>query len=347
MESAFLIIQALRGAALSCLHALRLAAGPVSAGWLCAATGYSAKTVRSALQKLQVLRLVNYFEPEAGWALAQAEALEALFEPRKNAKQETLDSESSSNSLKREEKDSGDLRDSIASSDSEVAVPPECSQVLHPEELLPAIQELFGEPLLLPRKEMPEIGLLLALVAEAHHKREKLDYPARAVCGSLKKRRKPDPRFFERPWEFLPAWFLERIGLTRPGERPPEKCPPDERPPDEDAPRVAGSPEEPGGLRGDEVSLAQPIGLQPGLAAGEAWLQACGRVRERMPPAAYARYLQGAAALEFDAEQGVLLVSAADRDSRLWLGDRLRPYLERELGAFAGRQVRLEVCEPP
>jgi hypothetical protein len=296
--------------------------------------------------KLQMLQLAEFVESEAGWALAQAEALEALFEPRNNSARETPDSESSSDSLKRVEKDFKD------STDSRDSAPVDLLQLSHPEALLPAIQELLGEPLLLPRKEMPEVGLLLALVAEAHHKREKLDYPARAVCGSLKKRRRPDARFVERPWEFLPVWFIERIGLIKPGERPTGERPPGERtlgerPPDESAQPEAGSPEAPGDLRGDEVSLAQPISLQPGLAAGEAWLQACGRVRERMPPAAYARYLQGAAALEFDPEQGVLFVSAADRDSRLWLGDRLRPYLERELCAFAGREVRLQVCEPP
>ena len=157
-----MLLQALKGAALSCLHALRIAPRPASPAWLCTVTGYSDKTVTRALQKLQELKIACYSTLELENAgLQEAAAVEI------------------------------DL-----------------------ETLLEAIHELFGEPLLLPRKQAPDERLLLSLAADAQHKRVRLRYPARAICGSLKRRRIPDLKYRQHPEEYLPVWFMERIGLS-------------------------------------------------------------------------------------------------------------------------------------
>jgi hypothetical protein len=325
MDELMLLLLALKGAALSCLHALRLAARPVTSGWLCLATGYSDKTVTRALLKLQEMRLASFSKTDSGWVLEGTAELEQFFQPlcRKNSDHETLESESSLfKSLE------------IKKKDSRVSLQAEIFQCLELETLLPAIQELFGEPLLLRRGQAPEPLLLLALVAEAHHNRAKLGFPARAVCGGLNKGRQPAADYFERPWDFLPNWFLERIGL---GDQA------GQTEPDMPEAAVPTEPEYPV----DRASLDQPVIQGRRLSAGKAWDEACSQLRRTLPPAIYSRFLGEAIALAYDPEEGVLVVTASDPEARLWLDGRLRLSLERELSNVAGCDLRLDIREPP
>jgi hypothetical protein len=332
LETAFLLLQALRGAALSCLHAMRLALKPVSSAWLQAATGYSDKTVTRALQKLLELQFVHYSESEAGWVLAQSTVLDQFFDPypRKNSGETALESLESESDLSN-------------SSEQEKRVFPDSGQTeflgqLEVEKLLPAIQELFGEPLLLPRGLGLDPGDLLSLAAEKQHKRQRLRYPARAICGSLKRRRSPDLQYHERPWDFLPAWFLERIGLDATDGLAEIE---DQEPGD-----VLPSPQEKISPV-DQASLDQAVSPGSRLTACQAWEEACRQVRGNLPPAVYARFLHEAVAVEFDSQHGLLAVTAPDAEARQWLDGRLRFNLERELRLLSGRGVRLEVRGPP
>ncbi len=339
MESTFLLLQALRGAALSCLYALRFAASPASPVWLCTVTGYSDKTVTRALQKLKELKIVCYSTLGSGWVLAHSADLDLFFHPenRRNSGEpvlQTLESESESSSSS--ELEEGVLTDSAEPEN--VGLQEEAVDEIDLEPLLEAIHELFGEPLLLPRKQAPGWRLLLSLAAEAQHKRERLRYPARAICGSLKRGRIPDSKYREQPQKFLPGWFLERIGLEEAvaatGE---ESLEPASEPGESENWAYAI----------DQASLELPVSPGSRLSAGEAWEEARSQLRRNLPPSVYACYLSDAAVLEFLPEQGLLAVTAADPEARLWLDGRLRSNLERELRQICGRQVRLEVRDPP
>jgi len=70
LETALLLLQQLKGPALSCLIALAIASHPVTVRWLKSATGYGPHTVAHALTRLQDLGLAACNDRRSFWHLA-------------------------------------------------------------------------------------------------------------------------------------------------------------------------------------------------------------------------------------------------------------------------------------
>jgi len=80
--------------------------------------------------------------------------------------------------------------------------------------ILDATRLLFGERLHGPPSRYPDIGLLLAAIAEAYVRRQSLRKPARVAYANLKRGIDPGSEFLANPLIHLPDNFLSAVGLS-------------------------------------------------------------------------------------------------------------------------------------
>ncbi len=194
---------------------------------------------------------------------------------------------------------------------------------------------------------------MLAVIAETYHNRDQLRKPARVAYSAYHQGRDPDRVYWEHPRRYLPADFLEQVGL--PGQDLSRGW--DDQywqDPDQPSPlavRPAPSGTQPGGSGPSRPGREQvpPDGGAPGLdpLQAERWREALRLMQRDLDLVTYKRYLADLVLVRYDPDSGLLTVGCREADLA-WLEDRMRRRLERMLIGIWGRMVQVVfVTRPP
>ncbi len=176
------------------------------------------------------------------------------------------------------------------------------------ERILSATNLLFGERVYtIPGFRDPD--LLLAWLANAYDRRDRLDHPARLVHNRLTKGARPDSAYLADPCHFLPLEFLEAIGLRD----PPATLDPDNESDSDSSPPVDG------------LSATDP----PAGPAVRGWEAAVGQLKLEMPQAAFETWVRPVELVTY--ADGVFVLGAPTIYARDWLESRITSTLARLL----------------
>jgi hypothetical protein len=201
--------------------------------------------------------------------------------------------------------------------------------------ILAATRLLFGERLHGPPSRYPDVGLLLAAIAEAYVRRSSLRTPARVAYANLKRGVDPGAEFLADPLAYLPADFLAEAGLayTMHAERGGV---------DDDASTDVETAED--SLPASHPSLDLPADASARRSAAQAWEIAVQALRSEMPRSLYRLYLEPCRLSSFDTETAAFTIVVPGEPARLWLQDRLTARLTHLLNGICDRHcsVRFE-----
>lgn len=252
-------LTALKGAPLSVLTVLLHASAPVSQADLARLTGYHRQSIARAITTLQTRQIIALAPGSRGWVVSLPETPSDV--------QKLTPSPQTLKAVK-EEEDLSDLKkqDPLLS-DSPVPlqnfVPPGGDDDPAPSvtAMLENSANLLGFPVLGSPGEYPDPWALCAWIACAWHRRKYIRNPAALVHWGTHQNRLPDDsRYLDHPNDFLPRWFLHKIGF-----------PTD---PDPDHPASYETPPE-------YFALDQPV--SGSLTPRQAWSLALERVEPEVP----------------------------------------------------------------
>ena len=367
VDTPYLLLLALRGAALHSLLALRLAVDPLSVNRLATLTGFSSYTVGRALKTLALLGLANRPTPRGGWQIQasakldglvdslfkrsslppeRSPALEVISEPEYvpaagvQAASSTDGENKPAKTIDRESLNKTDLnrinqtKDSDSQSESHSPVETEQSNEFNPdfERLRKAVADLFGEPVYLPYGWKTDAKLFIQIVAEAWAQRDRLRHPARAVHQNLKTGALPKLRYRKDPLNYLPEKFLIQAGLKQ------YRLPEGYSIPEESDPPETNQPVDP--------SLEHRVGTQGRFTVRQAWEAAVQNMDQGNLPEIASRTLKELEPVSFDRSEPSLTLLAPCESSRQWFINRLAPSMGRILNSNFDLSLRLHVICP-
>ena len=348
LEAALLLLQQLKGPALSCLIALAFAGHPVTVSWLKSVTGYGPHSVARAMTHLQELGLATCNDRRSAWQLADS-AHQFLRLPtaqpdpyRENrANREYRGMSLEEVNLTELKEDQLTSTDSDSSPDRENCTAPASLADASVDQILAATSLLFGERVLGPADRYPDTLLLLAWIAEAWTMRHKLRNPARVVYSNLKNHRPPDPRFLNASLASLPVEFLTAAGLSHLCPPPPERCSvaPEPQPDPDPAPEDPDDPE-------PDPSLSLPANLRGTLTAQQAWDQLLDALENLIPRSTFRTWVGPAQLVRFDPLTWTFTVEVPTPQLKALWDDRLVLTVRRQLIGVCGRPAGILVACP-
>ena len=208
--------------------------------------------------------------------------------------------------------------------------------------ILDATRLLFGERLHGPPSRYPDIGLLLAAIAEAYVRRQSLRKPARVAYANLKRGIDPGSEFLANPLIHLPDNFLSAVGLSpharglapQSGELPFASSA-EGILSDDDAQFGPDAQED--RLPEPHPSLGMHADVQGRRTAAQVWEIAQETMRYELPRPVFIARLEACILASYDPAAALFTVSVPDEQARLWLEDRLSAKLSRLLTGICDR----------
>lgn len=340
------LLRALKGAAASCLLALAMHGSPATAAWLERMTGYSPNTVAEALQVLLELGLAQRRSRNGGFELAPgARALlsgSGELESDRDALAEGFGGGSEEAAVPSEcailpqtESESQEVAEMNPHTDSDSVLPEKPpNPPLEVSRVLRATLKLFGEPVHGPPERYPDVWLLLATIAEAYDRRDRLRNPARVVYTNLKNGSQPAVRYRENPQKYLPGAFLREIGLPEPEEKAGYGDWESEAVDERDAPQQALAPPNP--------ALDLPASQDGRRSARQVWQSARAVLGGQMHSHTYIRMIAPLQLVHFEAENATFTFAAPDDYRREWLEQHCTRIFLQVLGGLCNREVEVE-----
>jgi len=201
---------------------------------------------------------------------------------------------------------------------------------------LPSMSVLLGASDLLFGRLVTDFGLpdrppamVLGWLAHAYNERAGLRSPAGVAYRGIEEGRLPRAQYLERPEEFLPADYLQAIGLGQlvPQDESPEiDADPDPEDDQVDNPIV------------EDPSIDQPVGK---FTPRRAWQAVLSQLQTEMPKATYDSWVSDTWPVRFES-QGIMVVGAPNAYARDWLAGRLTSTVTRLLTGLFNRTVEVQ-----
>jgi hypothetical protein len=213
----------------------------------------------------------------------------------------------------------------LESSSSSDLLPPN----LDVREIQKAVRELFGEPLTGSSERYKDPHRLLAWIASAYDNRAGLRHPSRVVYRSYHNPGEPEDCYRDRPEDFLPDWFLARLGLLEPDSEG-DDCGDSEDPED---------PEDP----------CDPLPENPNLSPQVAhwWSACCEHLNYQLGAPKFNDWIRDLRPWDWDPEISLLTLVAPTAYNRDCVESRLKATIQRILVGIANRAITVRITTHP